>query len=234
MAILSAIKSAILRVSGTSVDEVFASTDQICMEMADLANELGEEIAKSNDWQALVSRHTIVADGVTAEYPMPSDYDRWVTASRLHDDQSWFWFYWHVPTMDQWIDLSNGALVWPTPGAWIMFGNVMRFHPVPGAGRTATFPYISKNFARDADGSVKAAFTADTDEFILPERLLRLGLIWKWRQQKRLEYAEDLATYELALAQEQSRDKGARTILETRQVRRVLGATAAYPWPLGN
>lgn len=92
-------------------------------------------------------------------------------------------------------------------------------------------PYISKEWARDSSGNPKGEFTADDDEFILDNRLLRLGLIWRWRQQKRLEYGEDMQTYEIALSQAQARDKGARVIRSPRPMR--WNAQTAYPWPLG-
>jgi hypothetical protein len=41
-------------------------------------------------------------------------------------------------------------------------------------------------------------FDADTDEFVLGDRLLTLAIIWQWKAQKGLQYAEDLANYENA------------------------------------
>ena len=58
----------------------------------------------------------------------------------------------------------------------------------------------------------KETFSQDNDTFALPERLLTLGLIWRYRSQKGLDYSEDLATYGNALAQEQNNDKGARVM----------------------
>src|SRR3546814_3845312 len=59
--------------------------------------------------------------------------------------------------------------------------------------QTCALPiYISKRWARDAgtDG-YKAAFTSDSDTFLLPERLLTLGLVWRWRENKKLDATGD-------------------------------------------
>src|SRR3546814_1451607 len=75
-----------------------------------------------------------------------------------------------------------------SPGGWIIYADKIRFSPPSASGAAATFPYISKRWARDAgtDG-YKAAFTSDSDTFLLPERLLTLGLVWRWRVNKKLD-----------------------------------------------
>ena len=64
--ILSAIQSAILRVSGVKVGEVFASPDQIAVEMADLSTDVATDIMQSHDWRALTKVLTITGTGATA------------------------------------------------------------------------------------------------------------------------------------------------------------------------
>jgi hypothetical protein len=111
------------------------------------------------------------------------------------------------------------------PGGWIILDGEFKFWPTPSG--TATFPYISKYIVRNVGGTAQETFTADTDTFILPERLLTLGLIWRYRSQKGLEYAEDLATYSKALEQATNDDKGAR-VLRPDIYRRLPGVRVAY------
>ena len=79
----------------------------------------------------------------------------------------------------------------------------------------------------------KAKFTLDTDGIALPERLLTLGLIWRWRSQKRMEYSEDMANFEIAKAEEITNDKGRRPIIVGAQ-RMPVGGELAYPGVLGH
>ena len=67
---------------------------------------------------------------------------------------------------------------------------------------------------------------------MLPERLLTLGLIWRWRAQKRQEYAEDLRNYEIALSEEIGRDKGSQ-IIAVGAARWPGRVGTSYPGPLG-
>lgn len=221
--ILTAIKSAILRVSGVAVQEVFASTDQIAVEMQDLAQEVAADIAASHDWRALTKVHQIVGNGGLA-YPLPSDYSRMVLASDVDDATNWFWGYEPFESVNDWLRYRTGGYSIVSPGGWIILGGEMQFYPAPSG--TAQFPYISANWAIDSDSAHKAEFTADTDIFVLDERLLTLGLIWRWLDQKGMPYAEAMATYETALAQAQSRDKGARVLRRPRSV--LPGTRLAY------
>lgn len=227
--ILPAIRSAILRLTGVSVQEVFASTDTIAVEMADLVNEVATDIMKSHDWRALTKVAQVVGDGSEA-YALPSDYDRMVMASEIDDAASWFWGYAPFDSVNQWMRFRSGSYSIVEPGGWIILGGQMQFYPAPNG--TAQYPYISNEWARSASGDAKTAFTADDDTFVLDNRLLTLGLIWRWQQQKDMAYAEDMQTYEIALAQAQSRDKGARVLKTTSS--RLPGARYAYSGrPLG-
>lgn len=76
---------------------------------------------------------------------------------------------------------------------------------------------------------LKPAFTENDDVFVLPERLLTLSLIWRWRQMKRMEYAEDLTNYEIALGMAAGTDKGARVLVVGRQRSRIVSSQPVYP-----
>ncbi|MGL4811907.1 MAG: hypothetical protein ACRCXM_09025 [Beijerinckiaceae bacterium] len=223
MTVFSSIKAAALRTTGVNIAQAFASTAQIAVEMTDLSNEVAADIAKSHDWRALTKIATITPDG-SEDYPLPSDYDRMVSAGGIEDAASWFWGYEPFSSVNEWLQFKSGSYAIISPGGWIILGGQINFYPIPIG--TAQYPYISNEWARSNADAPKAAFTSDDDTFMLPERLLTLGLIWRWMAQKGLEYSEALATYEVALSQEQARDRGARVY---RTPSRVFGgARLAY------
>ena len=230
MTVLSAIRKAVLRTVGTVPSGIFVSTDRVAQEFADLSNEVARDIVGSHDWRALTSIATLVADGVQTAYPLPDDYDRMVMASIVQDAQSWFWGYDTIGSVDEWIYYQNGG--WqPIHGAWIILENQFQFSPAPTGN--AVFPYITKNYAIDANGVIKREFTADDDTFRLDERLLTLGLISRWREQKGLDATLDGANYELALSQAQARDAGARIIRTASRYTGPLNTYLAWPGILG-
>lgn len=228
--ILDAMKSAILRLTGTEVGEVFASSDQICVEISDLVNDVATDIARSHDWQALTKVAEVVGTSAT-EYELPSDYDRMPVGSDIDDKTNWFWGYFPFDNVNEWLRYKTGQYSIITPGGWIILGNKLNFYPAPNG--TAQYPYISNRWALDEEGGAKGEFTSDSDIFLLDERLLTLGLIWRWQAQKDMAYAESMETFEIALSRAQARDKGSRVIRSSRTAPN-LNARLAYPWSLGS
>lgn len=203
MAVFDAIRKAVLRTSGTQIAEAFSSSQQVAVEMADLANEVAADIVASSPWRALTKVATI--DGSQGEaYDLPADYSR--MSGEIDDPATWFWGYTPFNDVNEYLQFKTGGFLLAGNGGWIILGGQLQFYPAPSSG--ASYPYVSGWYARSETGTAKAAFDADTDTFILPERLLTLGLIWRWKAQKGLEYAEDLNMYEIALSQESSRDRG--------------------------
>lgn len=234
MSLLSAVQSAAIRLIGKKPTTVFSSNDTFSLEMQDLANEVAKDIAKSHDWQALVKTHLITGNGTDTEFPLPSDYDRMLIDSNLYDNKNWAWGYIRIVNPSDWLQwkIYNWQLV--VPGAWTILGNQFEFVPAPYSGAEASFVYISENRVLAADGTPKATFTKDDDTFTIDERLLTLGLIWKWREMKQLESATAQANFEKAFNESSSRDKGARIIAVGNNWASRFDVRTAYPWPLGS
>lgn len=235
MSVLSAAQSAMVRLVGRRPSTIFSTTDQTEMQIADLINEVATDIMKGHDWRAITKIATVEGDGTQAAFALPADYDRMVLAQSVHDGASWFWNYTPAGSMDEWMAMTHGNSGSISPGWWILLDRKLQFSPAPTG--TATYPYISRAFGRSAPASGTgvitpiSSFTKDDDTFLLDERLLTLGVIWRFREQKGIGYAEDLTNYEAALSQEQARDRGARVL---RDQRRFKGdVSVAYPWALG-
>jgi hypothetical protein len=113
-------------------------------------------------------------------------------------------------------------------GSWAIFGGNFVYKPALASTETAKFFYVSENCCAASDATAKAEFTADDDTFRLDDRVLELTLIWVWRQQKELDYSEDMVTAEMALSREISKDKGARVLRPGAQ--RDYGAEMAFPF----
>lgn len=222
MTVLTCAQSAALRLSQTKPTSLFSDV-QFNMEMADLANEAAVEIAKAHDWQALTKLATLTGDATTIAFPLPTDYDRMLIKSQVHSKAFRTAMFTPARDLDNWLYL-NDFLVTGTPGNWVILGAQMQIFPAMSAAETARFYYITNQIVSGA----QKGFTADGDTFVLPERLLTLGLIWRWRSQKKLEYAEDMSNYEIALSEEISRDKGSRVITVGRQ-RMSSGVPQAWP-----
>lgn len=93
-------------------------------------------------------------------------------------------------------------------------GGKLLIDPVPAAGHSWAFEYVSKYWITATGGSAatKMLFTVDTDEVSLPNDLAILGLEWRWKAEHGFSYAEDFRSYEIALKDALGRD-GAKPAL---------------------
>lgn len=231
MAILTALQSAAIRLVGQKPGAFFTSSGQIERELSDLVNEVAQDVAQYQDWQALIRVVEITGDGTTTEFALPDDYGRMLVNTEVADLSSWFWGFGHYLDINAFLyDEARGFNL--TPGGWIIYGDRLRFSPAPSAGQAATFPYITKNWARAESLAPISQFTADTDTFLLPERLLTLGLVWRWRENKKLDASGDQEAFIKALDEYASKDGGSKII--RRKARRWLAGThPSWPWTLG-
>jgi hypothetical protein len=226
MTALSLLQDAAPFMGLTVPDGVMSSTVREHVELKAVLNDMADKLTKAHTWQLLKRLATLTGDGTTEDFNLPSDYD------------------WMPDTSDIWTSDNDRPLakvadenVWlshiernfdPVPGEWIIYGGQLHIRSAPGAAITCRYFYQSNLSVAPATGSNKAAFTVDTDTFRLSERLLKLGVIYRWKQLKGLPYAEEMADFEDLKDKLITRDKGATVMaLGSRRLRR--GVTMSYP-----
>lgn len=230
MTVLSAAQSAIARLLGRRPAAVVSSNEEINVEITALAQEAAVDIAKAHPWQALTRLATIIGTG-SEDYPLPTDYDRMVQGMSVSSPSWPEWFFRDAGGLDQWTVIKSRGFDL-TPGWWIILGNRFHVYPILNAGNDANFYYITKDIFTATNGAPKPEITADTDTFVLNERLLTLSLIWRWKAMKQMSYGEDLRLYEDALSQEMARDKGSKVIRDNASLNRG-NFHIGWPWELG-
>ncbi len=227
MTVLSACQDAAKEMGLTAPSSIYTSSDTFAKELGALAIEAASYIAKQHDWRLFVTLNTFTGDGAKTDFTMPADYDRMPVKAEV-------WRSTTLRPMESVLDLDTWLLrrlrnINALEGEWIILTGAMQIYPVMSASETAKFYYCSNKIVMASDGrTAKAAFTADTDTFRLPERLLKLVLKWKWRAMKKLDSADEQEEFEIAQAQEIKADKGSR-ILHVGKQRLPDGTTWAYP-----
>lgn len=205
MTFATAAKSAALRLNMGSRTAFFGQTDPFCLEICDLGNEVAADAMKANDWRALTREWVITGDGATKAWMLPTDYDRM---------------------------LLTGSVLRASCGQWSVLAERMQIWPELAAGEMASVFYITRDVVRKANTDPSPVFTADDDTFRLDDRLLTLGLIWRWKAMKGLDYSEDMANYERLLSQIAGREAGGRAY-RIQECTWWPGARRAWPWELG-
>lgn len=229
MTILSVIQEACKAVGLDVPDAVASATDRRYVEMLSVANEMAERIAGGADWQALSTIGTFTGDGSATEFDLPSNYDRMPAKAQMWSSSLSAPLS-HIEGLDRWLGLDVQSFDFVVH-AWTIYGGKVHIKPALATGVTAKFFYISNGFVVPASGANKSAFTADEDTFILDERLLKLGIIWRWKERKGLDYAESMADYEEALQRRVAKDKGS-SVLRLGRVRLPSDVRIAYPVPI--
>ena len=90
----------------------------------------------------------------------------------------------------------------------------LNFYPLPVAGQTCSFEYMSKNWIQTSIGGTSAFWTNDADMPLIDDQLMILGTIWRWKQAKGLDYSEDFAKYEKRILDAMGRNAG-KPVLST-------------------
>jgi len=134
-----------------------------------------------------------------------------------------------IADTDAWLRRRAEGWVSQPWGEWTMMGGQMHISPIVSAGTSAYFAYLHRNCIQLASAGSGDVFQADADHFALDERLLKLGMIWQWKQNKGAAYAEDMGTYQDALNNIAGRDSPAPIIIGRQTMSTVAGYS--YPWP---
>lgn len=99
----------------------------------------------------------------------------------------------------------------PNPGPFYKFRirqDRLLINPVPsGTLSQVAFEYASSWAIKNASGVLQSSMTQDTDTFIIPERILRKGLAFRWKQIKGLPYQADETQFYNLLNNYIARDK---------------------------
>lgn len=228
MTVLSACQDAakLLKPAQAVPTAIIGSTDTFAVELAALSNEAAKAIAKHHDWRKLITLKTQTGDGSTTAFSLPTDYDRMPVKASVFSS-SYQQPLEPVQDLDIWLDREIRSFV-GSIGYWMILSGYMNIKPTMSVSQSAKYYYVSSYYAADSNSAAKAAFTADTDTFRLPERLLTLALIWRWRHRKGLDYAEDMQNFEIAQSEAIARDKGSR-ILAVGRARMPADTVATFP-----
>jgi hypothetical protein len=129
-------------------------------------------------------------------------------------------------TPQKWQMLQTGlySLMWD---AYRIRGDDLLMSPVPVAGDTLAYEYVSKYWCTNAAGSTeRAAWASDDDVALLDEELITLGVTWRFMKAKGLTYSEEFASYERMVERKLGND-GGMAILDLNGDR-LDGAGGAY------
>lgn len=193
---------------------VMTSADTRVLEMLVMANSLGNELTRRYFWQELTYEASFTSTGTISQGyltgSIATDFGYWVDQTFWDQDL-------RQPiigpvTPQEWQSDLSYAVVGP-PYKFIVQADLLKVGPTAiASGHTMVFNYITKNWAQSSTGTGLSKFAADTDVLRIPQELFKLSLIWRWKQQKGLAYAEDMETAEEQIERYTGQNAGRRVL----------------------
>lgn len=204
MSLLTLIHDAADRIGIPRPSTVIGSSDHQVRHLLSLANQIGLALLRRHDWASVVDEHTFTG---FATNTLPADFERIVPRT-----------FWNRSsnrrvagplTPQKWQEIQSGPVV----SAWDAYriqGNTLYLTPTPSGSPTFAFEYVKKYWCMsDGDTTAdQAAFVADTDTTIWTDEVIALGVIWRFKKARGLEYGEDFRDYESEVARLISNDGG--------------------------
>lgn len=233
MTLLSVLRRPALLAGLTAPTSAASTSDPLVAQLAEIARVEAEELAARVDWSGIVRTHSFTCvNGVAQPNGLPDDFGRFTFACQVWngglnrpiagpaDSSSW-----------------AGSLVWANPAV------AQRFRIVGGqfemlgarAGDVVSYPYVTSKIYRDANGVPSAEWSGDAFTCRISERLISLGVLWRWKQAKGFDYAEDLRSSEREVERAASADGGGLGVvsLSAPHTRDLPDACQTYAGVLG-
>lgn len=214
MNVLELVQQFCLRSGIPKPTTVLGSTDTKILQIQALLEEEGNDLSSRGDWESLTYEATLttIAQESQGEITsIASNGYRYIKNQTIWDRTD------RLPVIGpinqrQWQALKAVVMTGPRYQYRIRNGQLL-VNPVPVAGHNWAFEYISKNWIISADTlNYRSLFLLDTDNFLLPDDLLLMGLRWRWMREKGLDYSELFATYEAQVKDAIGRDGGKQTL----------------------
>lgn len=211
MTLLTLVQDACALISLPAPSTVVGNTDNAVRILLSCAQREGRQLARRWSWQRLARKGSFTSLNQQSQTgALPADFDGRLLAETMWnvsrarpvrgplDPREW---------QQRIASVSQGPY-----DAFRLVGDAILMSPAPIAGDTYTYEYMTRNVCRSAVGTELAAWTTDTDVPILDDELMLLGLVWRFKQSRGMDYAEDMRTYEIEVVQAMARDGSRRTI----------------------
>lgn len=170
------------------------------------------EILKEMSWQALTREQTLTTVANQEGYAFPSDYARYVTDTCW--DATNYWQMKGSLNPAEWQAWKRGMVATPIRRRFRVRRNQFLVFPTPTvSGDSLVIEYQSTLAVLAADGTTyRTNYEADTDTTVFPEELIGLGVKWRLKREKGLDYTEDYNDYQAEVSSRMATDTPAYTL----------------------
>lgn len=211
LSVLQIVQTACKRIGILAPTVALGSSDQQIIQLVALCEEEGQSLADRHQWEALQveALFTTVASQAQTSLATIAPSFNYIVNDTIWNRTLRRPVY--GPTSQQdWQQKKAIQLNGPF-NSFRIIADVINFYPTPAAGQVCAFEYISRNWINTGTTS-SSVFLTDADTPKINDQLIVLGLIWRWKAAKGMDYAEDFAKYETRVMDAMGRDAGKATL----------------------
>jgi hypothetical protein len=143
-------------------------------------------------------------------YLLPSDYDHMIVQTQW--DRGFRWQLLGPLDPQEWQVLKSGISPTGPRRRFRLMGNQFYIDPIPYDSNQLVFEYYSYNWCQSQQGTGQTLWQADTDTYLLDDDTFILGMIWRYRMAKGLDYSDENKMWERSIERFKSRQAGTRNL----------------------
>lgn len=187
---------------------ISANPDQLARQLFALANKELSVLSKSKPWPVLERLYNFATNAGVDTYELPQDFSSIISDTGYTVDIAGRYSFLGSITSIEWkyrkLQLLNATQRY----AFRIMGGNLVIDPVMadyggGYGLTFLFEYVTSYFAQDATFAVlKPRYVLDDDVSLVDESLVQMGLQWRIKHAKGLEFSADKDEYDQKVALE--------------------------------
>lgn len=185
MTLLTMVRSVASRIGIPRPSVVATATDATVLQLLEFAQQEGQELARYGDWRVLRTEKTFttVAAETQTDTPIPSDFAGFISDTLWNRSNRRRLVGPIDPPLWQQYKAQS---TFPVTDGFTLRGTSWLMQPTPTAGQTIAYEYRSSNWCQSSGGTAQSSWAADTDTGKLDERLMGLGIEWRYEKKRGL------------------------------------------------
>lgn len=212
--LLQLVQQAMSELGITPPSTVTGNPDTQVAQILALARREGQEMmargVAMGGWQMLRKEYVFSLVSGQDTYALPADIDHF--CPQTFWDRSFRWQLLGPLSPQEWQVLKSGISPTGPRRRFRIFGGAFMVDPVPSDTNTLVFEYFSANWCQSAAAAGQRTWTKDTDTYLLDDDTMVLGIIWRFRRAKGLDYDTEKQDWQNCLDRVLARQAGSRTL----------------------
>lgn len=193
---------------------IAANTDATAQQIFAIANTELKQLSKAFTWPHLEQEYLFNTVVDQASYTWPEDF-RVAIFGSVFDTTEYYKVRGSI-NIEDWNMLKYGLLNQISRETFRLGYSgtepTIELSPPPSSVRALVALYSSKYYAQDIAGTRKEKYEADSDVSVIPEDLIELGVKWRFRRAKGLDFSAELSEYNSTCKTQFARFRGSSEI----------------------